>query len=155
MRTAASPARSLLSTVHVCECVSFPQLSCGTTVYYISGRKRFSGVVTLWSKSVCFILDTLYWQSCGKQLCSNLRSAVRLLTLPLSSLLFVLLLFHSSHPSPLASQCDSIYPSWRGSVACLGAGVMKLKTSSLVYRTCQVLYVTRLRTCTETLRVLI
>lgn len=76
--------------------------------------------------SVCFILDTL-WQSRGKQLCSNLWSTVRVLTLPLSSLFFVLLLFHSSHSSPLASQCDSIYLSRRGSAACLGGRCDEVK----------------------------
>lgn len=90
-------------------------------------QRRFRGAVTLWSKSVWFILDTLYWQSRGKQLCSNLRSAVRVLIPPLSSLLFVLLCFHFSHPSPLASQCDSIYPSWRGSAACLGGRCDEVK----------------------------
>lgn len=44
--------------------------------------------MTLSSKSVWFILDTLYWQSRGKQLCSNLWSTVRVLIPPLSSLLF-------------------------------------------------------------------
>lgn len=107
MRMAASPAQSFLFTVHVCERVSFapsdwtytssqqPFPASHVKLYYISGRRRFSGAVTLWSKSVCFVLDTLYRQSCGKQLCCNLRSTVRVLTLSLSSLLFVLLLFHS------------------------------------------------------------
>lgn len=137
MRTAASPAQYLLSTLQVCECPSFapPDWTCTASqppftgshvkLYYINGE-GFSGVVTLWSMSVCFILDTL-WQSRGKQLRSNLWSTVRVLTLPLSSLFFVLLLFHSSHPSPLASQCDSIYPSWRGSAACLGGRCDEVK----------------------------
>lgn len=107
MRMAASPAQSFLFTVHVCERVSFappdwtytssqqPFPASHVKLYYISGRRRFSGAVTLRSKSVCLVLDTLYRQSCGKQLCCNLRSTVRVLTLSLSSLLFVLLLFHS------------------------------------------------------------
>lgn len=47
--------------------------------------------------------------------------------LPFYLCFFVLLRFHSSHPSPLASQCDSIYPSWRGSAACLGGRCDEVK----------------------------
>lgn len=107
MRTAASSAQTFSSTVHVWEPMSFapsdwnytssqqPLPASQAKLHCIGRRQRFSGVLTLRSKSVCFVLDALYGQSCGKQLCCNLQSTVRVLTLHLLSLLFVLLRFYS------------------------------------------------------------
>lgn len=79
------------------------------------------------------------------------RSKKKTYIFPFISSLLYLSCFY---PSSLNSQYGCIYRSWRGSLACLGVGVMKLKSHTnshphSVPRSCQVLNVTRLYTYTQ------
>lgn len=153
MRTAASPAQSF-STVHVFEHVSFAPpdwtyTSSQQPVEWFSGDSVEvwpcppSLFALSWTPCIDSHVGNNYVVTCDLQW-GHLHFPFHLCFL--SSCSFILF-----HQSPLASQCDSIYPFWSGSVACLGASVMKVKTSTLVYRSCQVLYMTQLHTCTEIL----
>lgn len=126
------------STVHVCECLSFGPSDWtytssqhhfpGSQVkpYYISrgdSEEPWPCTPSLFGSSWIPYIDSHvgnnYVLTCGLQW--------GYLCLPFHLCFFVLLRFHSSHPSPLASQCDSIYPSWRGSAACLGGRCDEVK----------------------------